>query len=197
MQEWYRAGRGGLRRAAPCASRVGTGRGRVAGGPGGGPGEAQPQRACSGELPIASKKNKKHGKSVRQEKRSREERGRAQERPRVRVRSSKRRTAVRFVRGCTVHASRVRVHVLMDCMDVGRTRALCARPSSGFAGGCSGRSVPGRPPRNASGVAAMPGPCSVGSRVCSGMRMDYFQKGYVDPLTDWCTVQNVKKLQQV
>eukprot|EP00966_Prymnesium_polylepis_P097139 2249967-Prymnesium_polylepis.1 len=27
----------------------------------------------------------------------------------------------------------------------------------------------------------MPGPCSVGSRVCSGMRMDYLQKGYVDP----------------
>eukprot|EP00966_Prymnesium_polylepis_P047598 1102218-Prymnesium_polylepis.1 len=66
----------------------------MAGGPGGGPGEAQLSRELLVELPpIASKKNKKHSKSVRQEKRTREEKGRAQERPRVRVRSSKRRTA--------------------------------------------------------------------------------------------------------
>eukprot|EP00966_Prymnesium_polylepis_P031190 725359-Prymnesium_polylepis.1 len=76
------------------------------------PRSSRRQRACSGELQVASRKNKKHGKSVRQEKRSREERGGAQEWPRVRVRSSKKRTAVRVVRGCTVRASRVRVHVL-------------------------------------------------------------------------------------
>eukprot|EP00966_Prymnesium_polylepis_P198136 4591144-Prymnesium_polylepis.1 len=58
----------------------------------------------------------------------------------------------------------------------GGTRALCARPPSGFAGGCRWAKRAGQaPPRNASGVAAMPGPCSVGSRVCSGMRMDYLK----------------------
>ena len=87
------------------------------------------------------------------------------------------RGASRFGSSAAARCTR-RAFACMDCMGVGCTRALCARPSSGFAGGCSGRSVPGRPPRNASGVAAMPGPCSVGSRVCSGMRMDYLQKGY-------------------
>eukprot|EP00966_Prymnesium_polylepis_P167495 3872335-Prymnesium_polylepis.1 len=47
------------------------------------------------------------------------------ERPRVRVRSSKGLTAVRFVRGCAVHTSRVRVHVLVDCMG-SRTREIRA-----------------------------------------------------------------------
>eukprot|EP00966_Prymnesium_polylepis_P024039 553493-Prymnesium_polylepis.1 len=44
-------GGGGLRRAAPCLTRgrrVGTGRGRVARGPGRGPGEAQPSRELHG-----------------------------------------------------------------------------------------------------------------------------------------------------
>eukprot|EP00966_Prymnesium_polylepis_P316540 7314216-Prymnesium_polylepis.1 len=71
----------------------------------------------------------------------------------------------------------------MDCMDVGRTRALCARPSSWlvrwwvfWAGrletrpgsrlvGVLGR-LPGRPPRNASGVAAMPPGAVLGGVAC-------------------------------
>eukprot|EP00966_Prymnesium_polylepis_P014137 326457-Prymnesium_polylepis.1 len=69
----------GLRRAAPCASRVGTGRGRVAEGPGGGPGGA----AAKGVQWRAPDRQHEEQKA-RQKRAAREERGRAQERPRVR-----------------------------------------------------------------------------------------------------------------
>eukprot|EP00966_Prymnesium_polylepis_P024978 575918-Prymnesium_polylepis.1 len=39
----------------------------------------------------------------------------------------------------------------------------------------------------------MPEPCSVGSRVCSGMRMDYLQKGYVDAFRSGSTNTSQKR----
>eukprot|EP00966_Prymnesium_polylepis_P061558 1428553-Prymnesium_polylepis.1 len=59
-------------------------------------------------------------------------------------------------------------------------RAKAAGPSSGVAEGCSGRNVPGRPPRNVSGAAAVPEPGSAGSRLRPKLRMDYLVKGYVE-----------------
>eukprot|EP00966_Prymnesium_polylepis_P100798 2334657-Prymnesium_polylepis.1 len=73
----------------------------------------------------------------------------------------------------------------VECCCDGRTCAQAAGPSSGPSSGVtegrSGRNVPGKPLRNVSGAAAVPGPGSVGSRLRPKLRMDYLVKGYVDP----------------